>query len=443
MKIKASRTIKNFNMLKKGEAVLAALSGGGDSVALLLLLKELGYVVSACHVNHNLRGSESDRDELFCKRLCEENDILLFVESIDVNTFCKNNRLSTEEGARILRYKALEKNANGCKIATAHTLSDSFETTLFNLTRGASLKGLCGIPPVRGNIIRPLIECTREEIEGYLSEKNQIFVNDSTNFENEYTRNKIRHEIIPVLKKINPSLFKNYHKTITSLYYDNVYLDKKAHELLEGSKDGENEYSAQRLAEAEMPLLTRAIAEILRSTSAQVSSDRIHDVIGILRGGGKINIRKDVYVESNKSKLFIKQAKKEAPPFEYELFPDEKYVFEKKVLSFCLENVNLFHEQKNVNINFAKTALDYDKIQGKALVRSRRDGDRIRLFNREHTITVKKLFNLDIPLEKRNEIIFLADEEGAFFIEGYGCAKRVVCDEATNRTLTIKITGVN
>ena len=198
---KVKTTISKFNMLEPSEKILVGLSGGADSVSLLICLKELGYNVSAMHINHNLRGEESNRDERFCVKLCEKLDIPLTVKSIDVKAYCRENKLGLEEGARELRYKAFS-DVGADKICTAHTLSDSVETMLINLTRGTALKGLCGVPNKRDNIVRPLIECTREEVEEFLNKKNISYVTDSTNNSNDYTRNKFRHLVIPEILKI-------------------------------------------------------------------------------------------------------------------------------------------------------------------------------------------------------------------------------------------------
>ena len=184
---KVERTIRKFHMAVKGERLLVGLSGGADSAALLLCLNELGYDVSACHVNHCIRGEEADRDQHFCERLCEGLGIGITVRRVDVPAYCRANPVSEEEGARLLRYNALQE-ISADKICTAHNLDDCLETTLFNLARGSGLKGIASIPPVRGNIIRPLIECSREEIEAYLAERGQNFVTDSTNLLDEYSR---------------------------------------------------------------------------------------------------------------------------------------------------------------------------------------------------------------------------------------------------------------
>lgn len=198
------KTIKKYSMINKGERIIVALSGGKDSMALLDILKklenELEISVSCAHFNHCIRGEESDRDEAFVRKYCEKNNIELFCRRGDVLKFAKEKHLGTELAARELRYEFLS--SLGCdKIATAHTAGDNAETMLFNLARGTSLKGMCGIPPVRDKFIRPIICLKSTETEEYCKRNSIPFVTDSTNSSDEYTRNFIRHNIIPELKK--------------------------------------------------------------------------------------------------------------------------------------------------------------------------------------------------------------------------------------------------
>ena len=163
-------TIDEYGMIDRGDTVIVALSGGADSVCLLHNLNsikdELNLKLMACHVNHHLRGEESDRDMKFCCELCRQNDIEIFVKEYNIDALSKKMKLSHEECGRKLRYEyfnSLVEKYN-CKIATAHNADDNLETVVYNMTRGASLRGLSGIPRVRGSIIRPLINSTREEI---------------------------------------------------------------------------------------------------------------------------------------------------------------------------------------------------------------------------------------------------------------------------------------
>ena len=205
-------TINQYNMVDYGGTVIVALSGGADSVCLLhnlvLLKDKYNFKVMACHLNHHLRGEESNSDMEFCKELCRQNNIELFVKEVDVDKLSNELKISHEECGRNCRYEFFNFLAEkyNAKIATAHNSDDNLETTIYNMTRGASLKGLSGIPKVRDYIIRPLINTSREKIEEYCKGYGLKYVTDSTNLTDEYTRNKIRHNVIPVLKEINPSV---------------------------------------------------------------------------------------------------------------------------------------------------------------------------------------------------------------------------------------------
>ncbi len=435
-----SRTIFEYKMLTSGEKVLVGLSGGADSVALLLSLIELGYEVFACHINHQLRGEESDRDEEFCRELCERLKIILYVEKVDVISICKERKLGIEEGARELRYQVFRKYSGGVKIATAHTLSDSLETTLINLTRGTALKGLCGIPPVREDIIRPLINSTRQDVEDFLRLRNQNYVTDSTNLNDEYTRNKIRLDIIPTLKEINPAIYKSYARMVSSLSLDEAFLEKTARNFLAEASFEDGRYSCEKLKNADRAISSRCIALMLKSRQLECSSKKINEILKIIFSGGKINLSGDVYAVAEKGMLtFEALVQKEKPVFCEDFFPKREYVFLNKLLKASICDINTLKIDKNINKKFANLLLDCDKIQGKAVVRNRRDGDRIKFFGKSHTTSVKKLFNKEVPSEMRDEILFIADEAGVIFIDGFGVSERVSSDGDTKKLLLIEI----
>ena len=203
---------QTFDMLPRGEGVLCAVSGGADSLCLLHLLwsrrAELGVRVCAAHYEHGLRGRESLDDCAFVEAFCRERDIPCLVGHGDAAAFAAREKLSLEDAARRLRYDFLERAADelGCgRIATAHTADDNAETMLLNLARGAGAKGLCGIPPRRGRIVRPLLGATRAEAEAYLSENGLTWREDSSNGEDVFRRNRLRHAVTPVLREINPA----------------------------------------------------------------------------------------------------------------------------------------------------------------------------------------------------------------------------------------------
>ncbi|MDE7226195.1 MAG: tRNA lysidine(34) synthetase TilS, partial [Ruminococcus sp.] len=223
--------IEKYDMINSGDTVICGLSGGADSVCLLLSLlrlsEDMGFSVEAVHVNHCLRGEESDRDENFCRQLCLMLNVLFTAVSCDVGSHAESESISLEQAARDMRYQALQRIADGKKIATAHNADDNIETILLNLVRGSGIKGLSGIPPVRGNIIRPLLTISRNEIEEYLSSENQDYVTDSTNLTDDYTRNKIRHNVIPVLKTINSSLADTTARTAEVLRSENDFIESE------------------------------------------------------------------------------------------------------------------------------------------------------------------------------------------------------------------------
>ena len=231
---KVIETIDQFNMLKKGDSVVIGLSGGADSVALahtLLRLKDrYSLTLSAVHINHNIRTEGAVHDQRFVEDFCQKYGLPLKVYSLDIKGIAAQNSLTLEEAGRQQRYLCFAA-ANADKTAVAHNLNDNAETMLMRLCRGTGLKGMGGILPVRDDIIRPLIMCSRDEIEGYCKNNGLDWCTDETNLETDYTRNKIRHKILPVLTEINPDAIAVLGK--------NAFLFRQENELIEElAKDG-------------------------------------------------------------------------------------------------------------------------------------------------------------------------------------------------------------
>lgn len=306
---KVKQTLEKYGMLEGGHTVIAAVSGGADSVALLFCLyslkDELGFKLCACHVNHNLRGEESDRDEMFVRRLCRLCDIPLYVRSVRVLDYRKKHE-SLEECARTARYVFFEQIGKKALIATAHTASDNCETVLINILRGTALSGICGIPPVRDNIIRPLISCTREEIELYCKENSLDYVTDSTNFSEDYTRNKLRHNVIPMLEKINPSFCSAVSRLSESAALDDRYLDGCAIKLINSAITEDGKYKVEVLQKADECILRRAVTTIFNYGGIPVSNRAINSCVQIIRQGrGKINPSQFKFVQIRKKLLYV------------------------------------------------------------------------------------------------------------------------------------------
>ena len=220
LKRKIERYINEKELFGHDDRLIVALSGGADSVALLRVLLSLGYDCVAAHCNFHLRGEESDRDEAFVRTLCTEVSVPLEVVHFQTADYARNNGLSIEMAARELRYAwfdEIRQKHRAAYIAVAHHKDDSVETFLLNLSRGTGINGLKGIMPKNGFIVRPMLEVVREDILEYLHRLNQDYVTDSTNLENVYTRNKIRLDIIPLFKQINPSFCDSVSETASRL----------------------------------------------------------------------------------------------------------------------------------------------------------------------------------------------------------------------------------
>ena len=238
--------IEENNLFALNGKVLVALSGGADSVALLRVLIDLGYTCECAHCNFHLRGEESDRDEQFVRSLCQEHQIPLHVKHFETESYAKEKQISIEMAARELRYawfEELRKETKANVIAVAHHRDDSVETFLLNLIRGTGINGLKGIQVKNGNIVRPLLETSREDILNYLVFLNQDYVTDSTNFQDEYMRNKIRLNILPMMKEMNPSIMESIQDTAQKLAdVANIY-NQNRKEILEISiQENNKEY---------------------------------------------------------------------------------------------------------------------------------------------------------------------------------------------------------
>ena len=217
---KVERYIEKHNLLNPNELYIVALSGGADSVALLLLLKNAHFNVHAAHCNFHLRGEESDRDEAFCVELCKGLGVELHRAHFDTREYAELHKVSIEMAARELRYKwfeQLRQDIGAAGICVAHHRDDSAETVLLNLVRGTGLRGLTGIQPRNGYILRPLLCVSRVEIETFLAEKGQKYVTDSTNWEADVQRNVVRLAVLPLLRRLNPAVVENIQRTAENL----------------------------------------------------------------------------------------------------------------------------------------------------------------------------------------------------------------------------------
>lgn len=431
------KTVLRHNMFKDVNSVTVALSGGADSVALLSVLLELSeefnLKVYAAHLNHCLRGEESDRDEMFVRDLCKTLGIELFCERANVSDFAKQNGMSIELAARKVRYEFLARVGIGA-IATAHTASDNIETFLHNAVRGTGIKGLCGIPYVRGRFVRPLLTVTRADVEEYCRLKGLLFQIDSTNANEQYTRNRIRHSVVPKLCEINSAAVKNVTALCDGLSDDADYLDTQAKRIAQVAVTGRG-IDLKVLNKLHVAIKSRIVAEFYEKTVG-VCPERMHinSVLSLADvGEGRVSVQNDFVAEIRKGCLRFVNYK--AAMILDETVIDSLPFSRQNVEIRCvsLEEFKILAKFNNLLLNHAA---DCDKISGKLKLRGRKPADKIALLKRGCTKTFKNLFNeASLSKVQRDSIIVVSDDEGVVWLQQFGVDRRVAVDDATQKVV--------
>lgn len=430
---KVRQAVEKYNMPLRNRTVVVGLSGGADSMSLLNVLLELkeeyGIKLIACHVNHGIRGKNADRDEAFVKDECEKLGIELHVLHADVPALARENGTGLEECGRKVRYDFFNSFGD-CVIATAHTLSDRTETLLLNITRGSSAKGLCSIPPVRGNIIRPLTDCTRADIEAYCAEKNISYITDETNLDDTYSRNRIRLNVIPQLKEINPSVETAVQRLTETMREDEDYFGALTDEIISKTKT-ESGYNAEIIKTQHSAVRRRVIAAILKQ-EAGITPELIHiKAVDAVLAGGKTQVLGDTVVEVKNGILKINPAVEKFSEWEYDFSSFSADTPAGKFSASVINRNDLPPKQIVHN-----KVLDFESIEGRCVLRNRRAGDKMRLAGSSCTKTLKKLFN-EKHLENRNSLAVLADDSGILWVQNLGYADRCKIKKETEKILLI------
>lgn len=441
---KVVKTISEHHMIPTGCTLGVGLSGGADSVCLAHILlnnkEKLGIaVLKAIHIHHGIRGEEADRDLEFCRDFCEKNGIEFVVFKADVPAQAQETGESLEECARRIRYGFFEE--SGCDvIATAHNLNDNIETFIFNLSRGSSLSGLCGIPHIRDIYIRPLLDCSRTEIEEYIKKNNLQYITDSTNLCDDYTRNKIRHNIVPLLFELNPSFENAFSKCNESLNDSKEYIYSCAVDLLQKSRcDGY--YDCSVFENEHMALKNQVISLILKENNAKnISREHINGVSNLLPKGGSVDVCGNVTVNIERKKMFFGKLTK-TEDFEQAFDLNSENIvtpYGEYEIKICTKKDLQIINKQDID-NF----IDCDKISTNAIVRNRRDGDSYQLPKRPNK-SLKKLFNeKKIENRSRGEMLILSDDNGIIWTEFFGVSVRCKTDKDTKTYIKISKVGKN
>ncbi len=442
---KVLNTIREHGLLEKGDKVICAVSGGADSMCLLTVMKaladELELKVYAANLNHSLRGAEGDGDSQYVETVCEIKGIPFFGKKLDIAAIAKARGKSVEETGRDERYRFFAEAAaslGGAKIATGHNMGDNAETVLFRLARGSGSRGLCGIRYKRGNIIRPLLDASRSEIEEYLLENAVMWREDSTNAELVYTRNKIRHGIIPLLKEINPDAVEKIVGCAKSLSEDEEYLRGLAEGLLASARldDGE-EYSTSAIMAAPLPIAKRAAAILLENWGARdIDQQKINAFLDLCGkpSGKRMDVNSDVYALRSFYTV-VRRSREEEREFSFSIRPGQK----------------VKHLDWEVDISITDTppppepdvaVFDAAQLFGIFTVRSRRDGDKIRL-KEQGSKKIKDLFIENrIPQDRRGRVPIIAKGDEIVFVPPLRRSPRYAPNENTRNFLVIKYTVV-
>ncbi len=442
MKIKALKLIEEQKLIKKGDRVLVGLSGGADSVALLLFLNEIkeefSLTLYACHVNHGIRGEEALRDEKFCIELCEKIGVPIFVERLSIPEIAREKGISEELAGREERYRIFGEKAEELKalIAVAHNRDDLSETVVYNMLRGTSPKGICSLKPRRESIIRPLLYSSRTEIEGYLKEKNQEFITDSSNLEDDYTRNKIRHNITSRFYEINPRYSEHILSLSKAIGEDEDYFN----EVLErecSSYVSAKGISAEILS-IHIALRKRIIARFLSENGVSVSREAVEAIDNLFINGGRVNLSDNTHFEL-KNGFIVPLYFDAVEPMETITLSLGENCFSYGKITLTLVDLEgkKWYNKKNREGEFS-FVVSSEKIKGDIKARSRKIGDKFRPLGRGVSKSLKKLFNEEgVPLDLREKIPVFEDENGIIGVAFFGADERVKF-EGSEKILVIK-----
>ncbi len=434
--------IKINSMLQPGDLVLAAVSGGADSICLLLCLielsSELQFDLQVFHYDHNIR-KESSKDADFVKEKCSQYGIECHVRSGDVLSKAKKAGISTEEAARNMRYEAMYEVADSMgsnvKLAFAHNLSDRAETVLFRLFRGTGIKGLRGIKPVtvrKGHtIIRPLLEIDRTEIEGYLTNMECPWVEDATNQEDDYARNRIRHHIISYARdSINAKAVENISMLSKDADETYEYIQRNVRLAYKRCEKETGKISTRSFLKEDRYIQRHIILYMLEQITSHrkdVTRKHVESIIGMIETEGNLSLNLPYGIVAIKEydEFYLKEENEDKKSESYDI-------------SFSIAE---WTGDNEIPSDKYTKLIDYDKIINQPEIRTRQTGDYIYINDKDQRTSLKKYFiNEKIPPSKRDEIMLVADGSSILWIVGYRISAKVKITKNTKRVLKITAT---
>ena len=434
--------IAAHHMIRPGMKILCAVSGGADSMCLLHVLDSekdtLGITLAAAHYEHGIRGEESERDAVFVEQFCLERGIEFVCEHGDVPSFAAERHLGLEEAARELRYAFLDRSADSLDcdvIATAHNMDDNSETVLFNLARGAGLKGLCGIPPRNGRLIRPMLAVSRQEVEAFLKERGIAWVNDSSNASDCYTRNRLRHCVLPELRMVNSSCTEAILRTSELLRRDEEALNDMAERFIREHTNG-SLVSAKALLEQPYAIATRIVRLLCPQ---QLDAGHVESILA-LAGSSELGYSDvpGLRVRCERGTLYFHPEKSHTLP-ETEIVPGMDLLLPDAGLRVRAEKL-IF--DKKVNALLIPFCIKCGEIYGRVIMSSRRSGDSFRPAGRGCTKTLKKLFlEQGLTQSERDAVPVFRDDCGILGVYGFAVDERA-CPADRDEVLAVTIESI-
>ncbi len=454
LKEKVLGTVNKYNMLSENDHVLIALSGGPDSVCLAIMLNELKNIfkltLTAIYLDHGLRPDEIDNEKKFCREFCDSRQISFSAKSINVKQYADEKGMNLQEAARELRYSALDEvmlSANADKIALGHNADDQAETILMRLFRGSGRKGLTGIPPVRGNIIRPLIEVERKDIEQFLQTgTSQKFMVDSSNLKEDYYRNWLRSNVMDEVKKKNPSVVEDICRSVDIIREEDGYLEfivtKTLIRLISRKTGTSIELFLTPLETIEKPVLRRVLRRAVDATGSLrgISFTNIEDIMKLIKkgkAGDSINLPGGIRVIRDYSILKITSDKKIIIA-SCELGPENELTISEvgMMIKSSIENAGGDPAEGKFTV-----LLDAEKVKFPLSIRSREKGD---FFYPLGFGKRKKLqdFFVDekISRYKRDEVPIVKSGNDIIWVAGLRADHRYGVTENTKKVLRLAIT---
>ena len=452
---KFSETINEYGMFEEGDTVLVAVSGGADSTALVNLLyslrKELGISLHVAHLNHLLRKGDAELDAKYVENMAQRLSLPITVETIDVAALAERENIGTEEAARIARYDFFEKTAakiGANKIAVGHNADDNVETFLMRLLRGAGIRGLCGIPPKRGKIVRPMIKIWRREIEDYVGALKLVPRRDYTNYESRYMRNSVRLKLIPQLKIYNLNIKEIILQTILLLTEDNLYLENRAAEAFQTMiierDNGEIKLNSDKLKKLENTIrryVLRMAIERVKGDLAQVAFNHIRQINEKIEASEKweIHLPDGIFVYGEKGGVVVarqKPGQNLTPQFNYLLtIPGQVTIKEiGRILRGSLTtNIEISDERKAAYI-------DYNALGKEISVRNKRPGDRFCPLGVKGSKKLQDFFiDEKIPAEDRDKIPLVESGGRIIWVAGQRIDERVKVTEKTKKIVKLEL----